>query len=64
MVGAWCWGAAMFDQYDVLAVVGVGLLACGAYLAYGTPALLTVIGLALLIVGVLGAWQKMDGKGS
>lgn len=54
----------MFDQYDVLAVVGVGLLACGAYLAYGTPALLTVIGLALLIVGVLGAWQKIDGKGS
>lgn len=54
----------MFDQYDVLAVVGVGLLACGAYLMYGAAALFVVIGLALLIVGVLGAWRASASSAS
>lgn len=47
----------MLDQHDVLAVVGVALVASAAYVAWGAAAMLATIGLAVLIVAVIGAWR-------
>lgn len=42
------------DRYDALALVGLGLLACGAALMYA-PLGLMVLGAGLLAAGLLGA---------
>ena len=45
------------DRNDVVVILGVGCLAGGLWMVY-PPAALIGIGLALVGLGVLGAWQK------
>ncbi len=50
------------DRNDVVTILGIGCLAGGLWWIY-PPAALIVVGLALLGVGLMGAWTKAQ-KGS
>ena len=43
---------------DLFHAVGLGFLAAGIYLQYGTSWALMTLGAALLVFGVLGRWDK------
>ena len=45
------------DRNDVVTLVGVGLLAAGLWMVY-PPAALIAVGLALVGMGLMGAWKK------
>lgn len=45
------------DRYDIFSLVGIGLLACGLYLAW-PPLAFIVTGTLLIALGLSGAWLK------
>ena len=45
------------DRNDAVTLVGVGLLAAGLWMVY-PPAALIAVGLALVGMGLMGAWVK------
>jgi len=45
------------DRNDAVTLVGVGLLAAGLWMVY-PPAALIAVGLALVGMGLMGAWKK------
>lgn len=49
------------DRYDVLAIVGLGLLGYGLS-RFSISLALCVIGGILLVIGGLGAWWKGAGR--
>lgn len=48
------------DRFDVMVVVGLGLLAGGLYLV--SPALALIVpGVCVMVLGVVGAWTQANG---
>lgn len=47
----------MPDGYDLLAVIGLGVLGAGLVMV-SVPLALVVTGSFLMVVGLLGAWRK------
>jgi len=45
------------DRNDAVTLVGMGLLAAGLWMVY-PPAALIAVGLALVGMGLMGAWAK------
>ncbi len=47
------------DRNDVVTIFGIGCLAGGLWWIY-PPAALIVVGLAMIGIGLLGAWKKVN----
>lgn len=45
----------MFDRWDVLIVLGCGLIAAAVFWALGWPGVLAYVGMLLVVLGLTGA---------